>query len=120
MADRVTTHDGDFFSDELPEADLYAVGRILMTGTMRIGRAAALRLPAVAAWRAILIAKNSSMKMESVHRGQHAVVEYAGGHRRTGAPAERIRTPLAVGGGSAKSPETTGVALDAILAVRKE
>jgi acetylserotonin N-methyltransferase len=29
LADRVATHDGDFFADELPEADLYAVGRIL-------------------------------------------------------------------------------------------
>jgi acetylserotonin N-methyltransferase len=29
LADRVTTHDGDFFADELPHADLYAVGRIL-------------------------------------------------------------------------------------------
>jgi acetylserotonin O-methyltransferase len=29
LADRVTTQDGDFFADELPEADLYAVGRIL-------------------------------------------------------------------------------------------
>jgi acetylserotonin N-methyltransferase len=29
VADRVTTHGGDFFSDPLPEADLYAVGRIL-------------------------------------------------------------------------------------------
>ena len=27
--DRVTTEDGDFFAGELPEADLYAVGRIL-------------------------------------------------------------------------------------------
>jgi acetylserotonin N-methyltransferase len=29
IADRVTAQDGDFFRDELPEADLYAVGRIL-------------------------------------------------------------------------------------------
>ena len=29
LADRVATHDGDFFADALPEADLYAAGRIL-------------------------------------------------------------------------------------------
>ena len=29
VADRVTTRDGDFFADELPEADLYAMSRIL-------------------------------------------------------------------------------------------
>jgi acetylserotonin O-methyltransferase len=29
LEDRVTTHDGDFFAGELPAADLYTVGRIL-------------------------------------------------------------------------------------------
>jgi acetylserotonin N-methyltransferase len=29
LTDRVAAHDGDFFADALPEADLYAVGRIL-------------------------------------------------------------------------------------------
>jgi len=29
IEDRVTAQDGDFFRDELPAADLYAVGRIL-------------------------------------------------------------------------------------------
>lgn len=58
VADRITVAAGDFFSDELPPADLYAVGRILHDwGEERIHRLLSRVYQALPAYGALLIAE---------------------------------------------------------------
>jgi len=120
LADRVTTRDGDFFAGELPEADLFAVGRILhdwddeSVGVLL--RAVIRRLPPGGA---ILIAEKLlnedgvgplAANMQSLNM----LVVTEGRERSLSQYGQLLRAA----GFTEVAGKRTGVALDAILAVK--
>jgi len=120
VEDRVTTHDGDFFADELPGADLYAVGRILHDwDDEKVGvllRAVIQRLPPGGG---LLIAEKLlnedgvgplAVNMQSLN-----MLVVAEGRERTLGQFEQL---LRAAGFAEVAGKRTGVALDAILAVK--
>lgn len=120
LADRVSAIDGDFFADELPEADLYAVGRILHDwDDEKVGvllRAAMRRLPSGGA---LLIAEKLLnedgvgplvVNMQSLN-----MLIVTEGRERPLSEFERL---LRAAGFAEVAGKRTGVALDAILAVK--
>ena len=121
LADRVTTHDGDFFADELPDADLFAAGRILhdwddeKSGVLL--RAVYRRLPPGGA---LLIAEKLlnedgvgplAANMQSLN-----MLVVTEGRERSFSQFERL---LRTAGFDEIAGKRTGVALDAILAVKR-
>jgi acetylserotonin O-methyltransferase len=120
LADRVGTHDGDFFADELPDADLYAVGRILHDWddekSVVLLRAVFQRLPPGGA---LLIAEKLlnedgvgplAANMQSLN-----MLVVTEGRERSLSQFERL---LRSAGFHEVEGKRTGVALDAILAVK--
>ncbi len=120
LGDRVTTHDGDFFIDTLPEADLYAVGRILHDWddekSAVLLRAVYQRLPPGGA---LLIAEKLlnedgvgplAANMQSLN-----MLVVTEGRERSLSQFERL---LRAAGFHEVAGKRTGVALDAILAVK--
>ena len=120
LQDRVSTQDGDFFKDELPEADLYAMGRILHDWS---DEKAAVLLSAVfhrlPSGGALLIAEKHlnedgvgplAVNMQSLNM----LVVTEGRERTLGQFAQMLRAA----GFSEVEGKRTGVALDAILAVK--
>jgi len=121
LVNRVSTHDGDFFADELPEADLYAVGRILHDWSDEkssvLLRAVYQRLPPGGA---LLIAEKLlnedgvgplAANMQSLN-----MLVVTEGRERSLSQFERL---LRAAGFAEIVGKRTGVALDAILAVKK-
>jgi acetylserotonin N-methyltransferase len=122
LEDRVTTHSGDFFAGELPAADLYAVGRILHDwDDEKVGvllRAVVQRLPPGGG---LLIAEKLlnedgvgplAANMQSLN-----MLVVAEGRERSLGQFEQL---LRAAGFAEVAGKRTGVALDAILAVKKE
>jgi acetylserotonin N-methyltransferase len=120
LADRVTTHDGDFFTDELPQADLFAVGRILHDWD---DEKSAVLLRAIYRWLppggGLLIAEKLlnedgvgplSANMQSLNM----LVVTEGRERRLSEFEQLLRSAGFVD----IAGKRTGVALDAILAVK--
>ena len=120
LAGRVTTHEGDFFTGELPEADLYAVGRILHDWDDEkaavLLRAVFRRLPPAGG---LLIAEKLlnedgvgplAANMQSLN-----MLVVAEGRERSLGQFERL---LRAAGFAEVVGKRTGVALDAILAVK--
>jgi acetylserotonin N-methyltransferase len=120
LADRVATQDGDFFADELPAADLYAVGRILHDWSDEkaaiLLRAVFQRLPPGGA---LLIAEKLlnedgvgplAANMQSLN-----MLVVTEGRERTLSQFARL---LREAGFADVEGKRTGVALDAILAVK--
>ena len=120
IADRVTTHDGDFFADELPEGDLYTVGRILHDWSDEksaiLLRAAYQRLPPGGA---VLIAEKLlhedgvgplAANMQSLN-----MLVVTEGRERRLSEFEKLLRGAGFGEVSGKR---TGVALDAVLGVK--
>jgi acetylserotonin N-methyltransferase len=120
LQDRVSTQDGDFFTDELPEADLYAVGRILHDWSDEkcavLLRAVFHRLPVGGA---LLIAEKLlhedgvgplAANMQSLNM----LVVTEGRERTLGQFVQMLRAA----GFSRVEGKRTGVALDAVLAVK--
>jgi acetylserotonin N-methyltransferase len=120
LQDRVATHEGDFFAGELPEADLYAVGRILHDwDDEKVGvllRAAIARLPAGGA---LLVAEKLlnedgvgplAANMQSLN-----MLVVTEGRERSLSQFEHL---LRTAGFVSVEGRRTGVALDAILAVK--
>lgn len=122
LVDRIATHDGDFFTDDLPEADLYAVGRILHDWSDE--KAAALlrtifqRLPAGGA---LLIAEKLlnedgvgplAANMQSLNM----LVVAEGRERKLSEFKQLAQTAGFVG----TSGSHTGVALDAVFALKSQ
>ena len=120
LQDRVSTQDGDFFAGQLPEADLYAVGRILHDWS---DEKAAVLLSAVfhrlPSGGALLIAEKHlnedgvgplAVNMQSLNM----LVVTEGRERTLGQFAQMLRAA----GFSEVEGKRTGVALDAILAVK--
>jgi acetylserotonin O-methyltransferase len=120
LADRVSTHDGDFFAGELPEADLYAVGRILHDWSddksARLLRAVYRRLPRGGA---LLIAEKLlnedgvgplAANMQSLNM----LVVTEGRERRL----SEFEALLRNAGFGEIAGKRTGVALDAVLGVK--
>jgi acetylserotonin N-methyltransferase len=95
--DRIEVKAGDFFEDELPEADLYAVGRILHDWTDAKNRAAAaphLRSSSRGR-RAPGGGKTPGRRRRRSRSGQHAIAEYADRHRGQGTQSGGIYRPVA-------------------------
>jgi acetylserotonin O-methyltransferase len=120
LAGRVATHDGDFFAGELPEADLFAVGRILHDWDDKsVGvllRAVIRRLPSGGG---LLIAEKLlnedgvgplAANMQSLNM----LVVTEGRERSLGHYHRLLRGA----GFAAVEGKRTGVALDAILALK--
>jgi acetylserotonin O-methyltransferase len=120
VPERVATHDGDFFADELPEADLYAVGRILHDWddekSAVLLRAVYQRLPPGGA---LLIAEKLlnedgvgplAANMQSLN-----MLVVTEGRERSLSQFERL---LRAAGFHEVAGKRTGVALDAIVAVK--
>jgi acetylserotonin N-methyltransferase len=120
LEDRVSTQDGDFFADELPAADLYAVGRILHDWSDEkaavLLRAVFHRLPSGGA---LLIAEKLlhedgvgplAANMQSLN-----MLVVTEGRERT---LSQFAHMLGAAGFSRIEAKRTGVALDAILAVK--
>jgi acetylserotonin N-methyltransferase len=121
VGDRVSTHDGDFFADELPDADLFAVGRILHDWddekSAVLLRAVYRRLPPGGA---VLIAEKLlnedgvgplAANMQSLN-----MLVVTEGRERSLSQFERL---LRGAGFDEIAGKRTGVALDAILAVKR-
>ena len=120
VGDRVTTHGGDFFADELPDADLYTVGRILHDWS---DEKSALLLHAV--YRrlplggAVLIAEKLLNEdgvgpMAANMQSLNMLVVTEGRERRL----SEFEALLRGAGFNEVSGKRTGVALDAILGVK--
>ena len=122
VADRVDTCDGDFFANEFPAADLYAVGRILHDWddekSATLLRAAFQRLPPGGG---VLIAEKLlnedgvgplAANMQSLN-----MLVVTEGRERSLGQFEKLLRGAGFGEVNGK---LTGVALDAILAVKKE
>jgi acetylserotonin O-methyltransferase len=122
LADRVTTHDGDFFAGELPAADLYAVGRILHDWD---DEKAGVLLRSAMRWLppggGLLIAEKLlnedgvgplAANMQSLN-----MLVVTEGRERSLSQFDRM---LRAAGFSEVAGKRTGVALDAILAVKRE
>ena len=120
LAGRVATQDGDFFGDRLPEADLYAAGRILHDWSDEkaglLLRAVFERLPSGGG---LLIAEKLlnedgvgplAANMQSLN-----MLVVTEGRERTFGQFEHL---LRAAGFSGVEGKRTGVALDAILAVK--
>jgi len=121
LENRVSTHDGDFFADGLPEADLYAAGRILHDwDDEKVGvllRAVFQRLPSGGA---LLVAEKLlnedgvgplAANMQSLN-----MLVVTEGRERTLSQYQQL---LRAAGFAEITGQRTGVALDAILAVKK-
>jgi acetylserotonin N-methyltransferase len=121
LADRVTTHDGDFFAGELPAADLYAVGRILHDWD---DEKAGVLLRAAMRWLppggGLLIAEKLlnedgvgplAANMQSLN-----MLVVTEGRERSLSQFDRM---LRAAGFSEVAEKRTGVALDAILALKR-
>ena len=96
MQDRIGTHDGDLFTGELPEADLYAVGRILHDWDDEKVTALLHRvIQGLPPGGALLVAEKL-LNEDGVGpvASQHAVAQYAGGRGGPGAQSGRIH-PIA-------------------------
>jgi acetylserotonin N-methyltransferase len=120
LSGSVTTHDGNFFAGELPEADLYALGRILHDWSDQkaaaLLRAVCERLPAGGA---LLIAEKLlhedgvgplAANMQSLN-----MLVVTEGRERSLGQFERL---LRAAGFTHIEGKRTGVALDAILALK--
>jgi acetylserotonin N-methyltransferase len=120
LADRVSTHDGDFFAGPLPQADLYAVGRILHDWS---DEKASVLLAAIfqglPAGGALLIAEkllnDDGVGPLAVNMQSLNMLVVAEGRERSFHQFARL---LGDAGFSAVEGKRTGVALDAILAVK--
>jgi acetylserotonin O-methyltransferase len=122
LADRVSALDGDFFADELPPADLYSVGRILHDWDDQkaaiLLRAVVHRLPPGGG---LLIAEKLlnedgvgplAANMQSLN-----MLVVAEGRERSLSQFERL---LRAAGFDRVEGKRTGLALDAILALKKD
>jgi acetylserotonin N-methyltransferase len=122
LTDRVSAIDGDFFADELPEADLYAVGRILHDWS---DEKSAILLDAIfrrlPAGGGLLIAEKLlnedgvgplAVNMQSLN-----MLVVTEGQERRLSQFERL---LRAAGFASIQGKHTGVALDAILALKKD
>jgi acetylserotonin N-methyltransferase len=121
VADRIVTHDGDFFSDELPAADLYSAGRILHDWddekVALLLRAAIQRLPHGGALLVAekLLNEDGVGPLAANMQSLNMLVVTEGRERRLGEYA-RLLTDA---GFADVEGKRTGVALDAILAVKR-
>jgi len=122
LTDRVATHDGDFFADDLPAADLFAVGRILHDWD---DEKSAVLLRAIHRWLppggGLLIAEKLlhedgvgplAANMQSLN-----MLVVTEGRERKLSEFERL---LRGAGFADVAAKRTGVALDAVLAVKGE
>jgi acetylserotonin O-methyltransferase len=121
LEDRVTTHDGDFFTDELPAADLYSVGRILHDwddDKLNVLLGAVIR--SLPSGGALLVAEKLlnedgvgplAANMQSLN-----MLVVCEGRERTLGQYERM---LRAAGFAEVNGRRTGSALDAILAVKR-
>jgi acetylserotonin N-methyltransferase len=120
LQDRVSTQDGDFFADEIPEADVYAVGRILHDWSDEkaavLLRAVFQRLPPGGV---LLIAEKLlnedgvgplAVNMQSLN-----MLVVTEGRERT---LSQFAQMLQAAGFSGVEGKRTGVALDVILALK--
>ena len=118
--ERIETESGDFFADQLPDADLYAMGRILhdwneersVRLARRVYRSSAVRR------RAADRREAAGRRWSRSARREHAVPQHAGGHRRQGTQPERIRAAAARSRICRVEGRRTGAPLDAVLAVK--
>lgn len=121
-AARLSVHPGDFFTDPLPEADLYALGRILHDWSEEKIRLLLRRIhAALPAGGALLIAE--ALLEEDASGPVHAQMQSLNmlicteGRERS---AAEYRALLEECGFSDVEARRTGAPLDAVLAVRKE
>lgn len=118
--DRLTTCDGDFFADELPEADLYAVGRILHDWDDEkvsvLLCAAFARLPSGGALLVAekLLNEDGVGPLAANMQSLNMLVVTEGRERSLGQYEELLRAA----GFESVAGRRTGVALDAILAIK--
>jgi acetylserotonin N-methyltransferase len=120
LAGRVATRDGDFFAGELPEADLYAMGRILHDWddekAAALLRAVIARLPPQGALLVAekLLHEDGVGPLAANMQSLNMLVVTEGRERSLG---EYQRLALAAGFATVEG-RPTGTALDAILAVK--
>jgi acetylserotonin N-methyltransferase len=122
LADRVSTHDGDFFAGELPAADLFAVGRILHDwDDASVGVLLRAIIRRLAPGGGLLIAEKLlnedgvgplAVNMQSLN-----MLVVTEGRERTLSQFEQL---LRAAGFVDVKGKRTGAALDAILAVKAE
>jgi acetylserotonin N-methyltransferase len=121
LAGRVATRDGDFFAGELPEADLYAMGRILHDWddekAAALLRAVITRLPPEGALLVAekLLHEDGVGPLAANMQSLNMLVVTEGRERSLG---EYQRLALAAGFATVEG-RRTGTALDAILAVKE-
>ena len=108
---------GDFFTDPLPQADLYSVGRILHDWSdEKIHRLLARIFAALPEGGGLLIAEK--LLDPGQRPSTHAVAEYAGERRRPRAIGRRIRSAAACCGLFESGEPRHGRYLDALLAIK--
>ena len=119
-AARIELIAGDFFADDLPEADLFAVGRILHDWSEeKIGVLLAKIYARLPAGGGLLIAEKLLAEDKTgPAAGAHAVAQHAGVHRGHGTHARRVSRAARSGGFWRCAGPLTGAPLDAVLAIK--
>ena len=117
---RIEVVAGDFFRDELPEADLFAMSRIVHDWSEDKIHALLTRIyQRLPAGGGILLAEKTSARgQERPDIGPAAIAEHAGLHGRQRTHSERVPRPAGSAGFRDVQGSTTGTTLDAILAVK--